>query len=357
LSSRRRTLSIVLKELSGVWGRQMIIAMPTTARPQQRYDHRLRNLVQRTGDVTIATDLGVPRSTARGWLGKAPKVVVSLDVTDLRASELHQEVLELRRRVKKPTALLRLALALLRSSGFTLTHARLSDGRAKTRILSAVDRAREFVPLGALLRFLRLSPSRFHAWRRLQHACALDDQSSCPRTSPHRLSPPEVRAIKDMVTALEYRHVPTGTLAVLAQRLGKVWASPSTWYHLVRKFGWRRPRLRVHPAKPKMGLRTTRADEMWHIDTSGAYLHAVIDNFSRRILAWRVADTFAPVNSVAVLVEASRGATPSETKPVVLADAGVENVNAQVDDLITTGVLRRVLAFTELKCSNSMIEA
>jgi hypothetical protein len=76
---------------------------------------------------------------------------------------------------------------------------------------------------------------------------------------------------------------------------------------------------------------------MWHIDTpvirlldgSRAYLHAVIDNFSRRILAWRVAETFAPVNSVAVLVEASRGATPSETTPVVLADAGVENVNAQ----------------------------
>jgi hypothetical protein len=46
-----------------------------------------------------------------------------------------------------------------------------------------------------------------------------------------------------------------------------------------------------------------------------------------------------------------------DTTPVVLADAGVENVNAQVDDLITSGVLRRVLAFTELKFSNSMIEA
>jgi hypothetical protein len=41
---------------------------------------------------------------------------------------------------------------------------------------------------------------------------------------------------------------------------------------------------------------------------------------------------------------------------VVLADAGVENVNAQVDELIATGVLRRVLAFTELRFSNSMIE-
>ena len=93
---------------------------------------------------------------------------------------------------------------------------------------------------------------------------------------------------------------------------------------------------------------------MWHIDTTviqlldgtRAYLHAVIDNFSRRILAWRIADTFAPGNSVAVLLEASRGVMSSDTTPVVLADAGVENVNAQVDELITAGILRRVLAFT-----------
>jgi len=183
--------------LSGVRERLMIIRMTTTARLQQRYDHRLRDLVQRTGDVTIATDLGIPRSTARGWLDKAPKEVVGLDVTDLRAPELQQEVLRLRRRVKKLTALLRLAFALLRSSGFSLTRERLPNGGAKIRILRAVDRAREFFPLRTLLRFLRLSPSRFHAWRRLQHACALDDQSSCPHTSPHRLTPSEVRVIED----------------------------------------------------------------------------------------------------------------------------------------------------------------
>ena len=68
---------------------------------------------------------------------------------------------------------------------------------------------------------------------------------------------------------------------------------------------------------------------MWHIDTTvirlldgtRAYLHAVIDNFSRRILAWRVAETFAPVNSVAVLLDASRAATPSDTAPVVTSGA------------------------------------
>src|SRR3974377_711366 len=342
-----------------------MISPMTTDRPQKRDDRRLPRLVQRTGDLTIATDLGVPRSTTRGWLRTAPTVVVSLDVADLTELELRPEVLTLRRRVQTLAALLRLALVLVRVSGFTLSGERLPDAPDKLRILRAIDQARACIPLRALLRLLSLSPSRFHAWRRRHTVCALDDQSPCPRTSPHRLTPSEIRVIEDMVTSPDYRHVPTGTLAVLAQRLGTIWASASTWYRLVQRFGWRRPRLRVHPAKPKVGLRTTRPDEMWHIDTTvirlldgtRAYLHAVIDNFSRRILAWRVAETFAPVNSVAVLLDASRAATPSDTAPVVMADAGVENVNAQVDELIASGVLRRVLAFTELQFSNSMIEA
>ena len=207
-----------------------MISRMTTARPQQRYDHRLRELVQRTRNLTIATDRGVPRSTARGWRRTTPSVTVSLDVANLTALELRQEILTLRRRVQKLAALLRLALVLLRVSGFTLSGERLPNGPDKLRILRAIDQTRACLPLRALLRLLRLSPSRFHAWRRRHTVCTLDDQSSCPRRSPHRLTPSEIRVIHDMVTSPEYRHVPTGTLAVLAQRLGKVWASASTWY-------------------------------------------------------------------------------------------------------------------------------
>src|SRR5262249_49160627 len=131
------------QQLSGATERPMISRMTTTRRVQQCYDHRLQDLVHATGDVTIATKRGVPRSTARGWLRKARTVVVSVDVTNRTASELQREVLELRRRVKKLTALLRLALALLRSSGSTLTHERLPDGRDTVRILRAIDRARD----------------------------------------------------------------------------------------------------------------------------------------------------------------------------------------------------------------------
>ena len=191
----------------------------------------------------------------------------------------------LQRRVTKLAALLRLALVLGPRLGRRLIGEWPLDGPDRARLLRAVEGARTSIPLRGILRFLHLSPGRFHAWRRRQRACALNDQRSCPRASPHRLTRGEVHAIEDMVTSPAYRHVPARTLAVLAQRLGTLCASPSTWYRLVRTYGWRRPRLRVHPAKPKVGLRTIGPNEVWHIDTtvirlldgSRAYLHAVID--------------------------------------------------------------------------------
>jgi hypothetical protein len=67
--------------------------------------------------------------------------VVSLDVADLTEPELRQEILKLRQPVEKLAALLRLAL--LQTSGFNLSGARLPDGEAKLRILHAVDQAGE----------------------------------------------------------------------------------------------------------------------------------------------------------------------------------------------------------------------
>ncbi len=59
--------------------------------------------------------------------------------------------------------------------------------------------------------------------------CELDDRSSCPRTQPTRVSAEEVSTIHDMAIAEDYRHLPVSRLALLAQRLCKVFASASTW--------------------------------------------------------------------------------------------------------------------------------
>ena len=46
-----------------------------------------------------------------------------------------------------------------------------------------------------------------------------------------------------------------------------------------------------------------------------------------------------------------------DESPTLVADGGVENVNAGVDGLIESGMLSRVLALRDVTFSNSMIEA
>ena len=232
LSSRRRTPRILLEELSGLSEWPMIIRMTTTSRPQQRYDHRLRDLVQRTGDLTITTDsasaLDGERVAPRG-----ATMVVSLEVGDLTERELRQEILscgDASRSSQRCSG--------WRSPCYTPPDSRSQESVCRTDMPSCESCA-PWTGHTRVSRYERSSGScvcrrgRFQAWRRRQAACALDDQSCCPRTSPHRLTLSEVQAIGAMVTSPEDRHVPTGTLAVLAQRLGTVCASPSTWYRLL----------------------------------------------------------------------------------------------------------------------------
>lgn len=129
---------------------------PAMARIQS-YDHRLRDLVRDTGDVTIATRLGVPRSTAAGWLRKDGKVVTAEPVS-AREKELQGEVVRLRRRVRALRAVVRLLVALVRALGVKLDWQRLPDGESKTSFLRAIERV---LPNPALRRVLRILGVRY----------------------------------------------------------------------------------------------------------------------------------------------------------------------------------------------------
>jgi putative transposase len=87
------------------------------------------------------------------------------------------------------------------------------------------------------------------------------------------------------------------------------------------------------------------------------FLLAIIDNLSRRILAWRLAARLEPQTTCQLLTEAAKDLPADAAGATVVADSGLENVNAVVDSLFGLGQLRRVLAQVEITFSNSMIEA
>lgn len=334
-------------------------------RSHKVYDPRLRDLVFRTGDVSIARDCGVPRSTCNDWKNGKFRDVITLDVFDREKADLEAEVLKLRRQLRVRVALLGLFIALVRVFGLKLSDKRLPDGKQKDRLLRAIDRARESLPLKAVLNVVGLSAARYHSWRRAQVKCELDDRPSCPRSQPMRVSADEVRPIHLMATSEEYRHLPISRLALLAQRLGKVYASATTWAKLIRERGWRRPRQRVYPAKAKVGVRAEKPDEYWHVDASilklldgtKVYIHAVVDNLSRKVLAWRVAERLEPATTRSILLEALDNSNLSQCLPKVVMDSGVENINREVDGLVCSELIKRILALVQVDFSNSIVES
>jgi len=291
--------------------------------------------------------------------------VVSLEVLDRSSVHLQAEIVKLRRRVETLRAVVCLLVSVQRVAGARVERTRISNPASRTRLLHAAERAEHTLPRRAVLKILGISPARYAGWKRRERGCEAPEQESCVRSTPTRLTAEETAAIRKMATDERYRHVPTSRLSVLAERLGTVFASPTTWYRLVREREWARPRLRRHPKPPKEGIRASGPDEIWHIDTSTlrlidgtkVWLHAVVDNFSRRVLAWRVADRFAVESTVSVLEAAAAFAVTRDVQPELIADGGVENFNAGVDGLVATGMLRRVRALVDVKFSNSMIES
>jgi hypothetical protein len=239
--------------------------------------------------------------------------VVTHEVFDLDDLQVRRRILNLERRLRIVTATMELLLILVRTFRIRLDYERLPGGESKQKLLRTINRAHKVLPLKSVLRILKLSSSRYHAWKRAdENGCQLDDLSTCPKIKSNQLTPNEVKTMREMATSAEYRHVSTGKLAILAQRLGKLFASPSTWWRYVKTRQWRRSRNRVHPTKPVVGLRCDASDATWHIDTTvlrlldgtKAYMQAIIDNYSRRILAWRLGSNLEPAATAILLVKA-----------------------------------------------------
>jgi transposase InsO family protein len=111
-------------------------------------------------------------------------------------------------------------------------------------------------------------------------------------------------------------------------------------------------------------LRATAPNEIWHVDVSvlklldgtKAHIHAVIDNYSRKILAWMVAPRLEPTGTCQLLFAAIKHIVCAG-QPLVYVDSGIENVNSTVDTALFTACLNRVLAQVDVGYSNLMIEA
>ncbi len=333
--------------------------------PRRSYDHRIREAICETRDPDLFPELQIPDSTIRCWLHRGASDVETVDLVDDDRLKLLVQNRELQRKVAFLGAMVGVLVALTRVSKSRLDFERIPDPNSKRLILRAINRSKKAMPLTASLRLAGISASRYHSWCRTEAGCDLEDLASCPRAMPSRLTTDEVAVIESMVTSRDHRFMSVRALALHAQRVGKVFASPTTWYRLIRRRGWRRPRKRPYPAKPKVGVRAKAPGELLHLDVTiiklldgtRMYLHAILDNYSRRILSWTLEARLGSGATCRVLREAAREIAGKVEGAFLVSDAGSENVNRNVDEALEDVDLERVLAQVDVTYSNSMIEA
>jgi len=121
----------------------------------------------------------------------------------------------------------------------------------------------------------------------------------------------------------------------------------------------------TYPAKPRIGIRASAPGELLYLDATiirlfdgtRAYLHAAIDNYSRRILSWSLEPRLGSGGTCRLLRGAARQVTGRSLQLTVVVDAGCEKVSSEVDELLEDEGLSGSPAQVDITFSNSMIEA
>jgi hypothetical protein len=252
-----------------------------TTQSRRTYDHRIREAILETRDRNLYPELEIPQSTIRGWVHPGQPDVVTSELIACDRVALISENHALRQRTALLAAVIGLLAAMLRVSKNGLDYERYADGASKAVLLRAVDRASKVLPLSSALRVVSLSTSRYWSWRRIEDGCELDDPPSCPRLRPTRLTSQAAEHMRALAESAEHRHMSLRALALHAQRIGRVVASPWTWYRVARKLAWRRPRRRLYPAKPKIGIRASGPGELLHVDIT--FSNSMIEAFWRSL--------------------------------------------------------------------------
>ena len=143
------------------------------------YDHRLRNYIRETKNISFALKLDVARSTISNWIHSPTQVVISHEIFDLNDIQIRHRILQLEHRIFRVTTVLILLLMMIRlltSSkadpknpslfGFQINYERLPEGKNKKRLLLGINQARKISQLQTNLRILKLNSSRYHSWAR-----------------------------------------------------------------------------------------------------------------------------------------------------------------------------------------------
>ena len=240
--------------------------------------------------------------------------------------------------------------------------------KQKRRILKEVDRG--IVSKKITLKHMGVAPSSYYRWRRAyerEGLKGLEDRSSSPQRVWNRVTDEERDSIVEQ--ALLYPEEPPRQIAFLVVDRCGFSVSESTVYRILKAKGLILDReVKGFAAADEYGDKPKQVNEQWQLDATymkvvgwGWYfLISVLDDVSRRILAWRLQSkmdgaAFSEVVEDA-LAATGLGRIPRVRKPRLLSDNGSGLVGGEFKGYIEAVGLTHIFASPYHPQTNGKIE-
>lgn len=238
----------------------------------------------------------------------------------------------------------------------------------KLQILRAVESSP--LPVRDALARLEVPVSTYYRWRhrfRHQGVTGLRDGSSFKGSVWNQLLPEE-RAKVLTVADREPAWSPREVACHITDHHG-VSISEATVYRILKRAGLVKPReVKTFPAGPEYSVKTVAPNQQWQTDATYLlvknwgwyYLISVLDDFSRRILAWRL-QSCQDAGAFSEVVELAYEATgmdqrPPCKRPKLLSDHGPALISKPFGDYLEAKGLGHILASPYHPQTNGKIE-
>ena len=274
------------------------------------------------------------------------------------------------RRVKKGfIAICRIQLTLI--SIFGEQNFKKTIAQNKETILKLIQGTSEALGGTALLcKALKITNGTYNNWKRIQnYYCPSSLTQLCFKRVPGQVSKQELKTMETIMKDKRYSHLPTSSVWGYTLKQWLVTMSRSSWYKYSLLIKLTEPRKPGKKPRPKISVRAERVNEIWHMDVSlfktldrvTYYIYTVVDNVSRKILAYNVSSKLSAetrLQSLRYAIEQEFDVTLQNQAVDLIVDGGTENNNKTIKGYIQRAHIdiRMKIALKEVHFSNSIVE-
>jgi putative transposase len=348
--------------------------MNTTNLTRKKYDTRVKYLV-RKGLLPDVYRKQIHRSLIWKWEREAPDKYTGYELN----SDIEQ-LYELMKKLSADDKMLKVLRSYYRINK-TLKDIIGEDKEYikkikahKHKVVDAISRAKSTIGIKRGIKLFGISRSTYKTWAmEVYFKCGQSLSKLCSNAYPQQLTAKEVHKMHRLLSDEKYLHWPIVSVAYYGMRNLIVKAHPNTWYKYARLMHLKRKKKRKVIKIYDDGVRATAPNEKWHADITEfktadgniAYIYLVMDNFSRFITSWRIADhicgktrleTFTETIELAGIKPIKRRSSKRKLTELIV-DGGSENNNKVVKSYIKDYPISKVVALKDILKSNSMIES